>query len=1097
MAKGRKRQLIQEDDEEEQKQEVNENHDEFESDEDEFEHENNADDLNDTSNKRSKKSSTSSGNENNSNSNSNANYFHCVNAQGKQAEAGIIHKVTVENFMCHRKLTVNLCRNVNFIHGQNGSGKSAILAAIQICLGAGAKRTHRARNLQDLVRKESQNGSAKVRVTLLNQGPEGFQSEIYGDYITVERHISLKGGSGYNGYKILDARDKEISRSRKDLDALLDHLNIQVENPVAVLDQEEAKKFLMGKPEDKYAFFVKATELERLDRVYASVKDTIQDLKARRDTVQQSLQPSIDNTKQLKAEWEQYQALEKMEKKVSILRLHFSWSLFHQHHNKLNDELERLQEIDTKMQKRQDELDAASQSLNNNQNQELQIQLTLQQLSNEANNAAILKHSLEQQVREASLPIKEQDRFIQAIARDLHFSKKKIQSATQELHSVREEIRKKAGSAQSEETKRMELMDKEESLLQQSKVDLEQNEANTREFLKKYEELEPREEAFKNQEDALKRQMYAIQKKVQEMKQSEGNSLAVFGGKCVEMYKKVEQAKRQGKFRGKVIGPIGAHLKLVPSKRHLAPLAELSLGSRILQRFIVTNDADRSTFMKLRTDIGCSPYDCNVFQIRDGSRYHVKAPPDDQVETIATVLQISDDLVYNCLVDMAAIDQIALLPDRETSERLLLLQGQDGKSAIRGNHIRQVFFLPRGDFWQVQRGNLTMISNERKLKLSIGVDQSEAIKEAESDLSQLTEEMNELKVQSQDVSQQRRQLKINWNEAKRGRERAQAMIRKCESNIMELRLEAEAAKNVITDTSELEDEVKDAQEQYDALKAQQLTHERTKEELLPAIQLLETQLEEIRARNDKILLDIQQSEHQLESYLQGQVERDRNIEKKRDKVEKFKQARLKQLEVIEAYTKTKDEALQIARRLTFQQQKLERRRQEQDSNQDSDDHLVDFNTYEDASQPTEAELETITPITTNKEPEYYKAKIEREQRHIEKEKERRRLTESDPEVAFQKYRRAKEALENKMETLDRIQDNNEKLILDLKNRRMKWKQFRTHIAGVTNGIFDDMLNRKGSSGHILFDHGERKLDLIVQKNSRDEGTQTTDVKALR
>ena len=113
------------------------------------------------------------------------------------------------------------------------------------------------------------------------------------------------------------------------------------------------------------------------------------------------------------------------------------------------------------------------------------------------------------------------------------------------------------------------------------------------------------------------------------------------------------------------------------------------------------------------------------------------------------------------------------------------------------------------------------------------------------------------------------------------------------------------------------------------------------------------------------------------------------------------------MEVIEAYTKTKDEALQIARRLTFQQQKLERRRQEQDSNQDSDDHLVDFNTYEDASQPTEAELETITPITTNKEPEYYKAKIEREQRHIEKEKERRRLTESDPEVAFQKYRRAR------------------------------------------------------------------------------------------
>ena len=53
-----------------------------------------------------------------------------INAAGKPAEAGVILKVHVENFMCHRKLTINLCKNVNFIHGQNGSGKSAILGEI-------------------------------------------------------------------------------------------------------------------------------------------------------------------------------------------------------------------------------------------------------------------------------------------------------------------------------------------------------------------------------------------------------------------------------------------------------------------------------------------------------------------------------------------------------------------------------------------------------------------------------------------------------------------------------------------------------------------------------------------------------------------------------------------------------------------------------------------------------------------------------------------------------------------------------------------------------------------------------------------------------
>lgn len=41
-----------------------------------------------------------------------------INPPGRPAEAGIIHKVYAENFMCHRKLTISLCKNVNFIHGK-------------------------------------------------------------------------------------------------------------------------------------------------------------------------------------------------------------------------------------------------------------------------------------------------------------------------------------------------------------------------------------------------------------------------------------------------------------------------------------------------------------------------------------------------------------------------------------------------------------------------------------------------------------------------------------------------------------------------------------------------------------------------------------------------------------------------------------------------------------------------------------------------------------------------------------------------------------------------------------------------------------------
>ena len=93
-------------------------------------------------------------------------------------------------------------------------------------MGAGARRTHRARNLKDLVRKDSTASAmpsgAKIRVTLLNQGSDSYKHDVYGDTITVERSISLKGG--YNGYKLLDHKGVEKSRSKKDLDDMLDTL---------------------------------------------------------------------------------------------------------------------------------------------------------------------------------------------------------------------------------------------------------------------------------------------------------------------------------------------------------------------------------------------------------------------------------------------------------------------------------------------------------------------------------------------------------------------------------------------------------------------------------------------------------------------------------------------------------------------------------------------------------------------------------------------------------------------------------------------------------------------------------------------------------
>lgn len=54
--------------------------------------------------------------------------------------------------MCHSHLQIELGEWVNFITGQNGSGKSAILTALCVAFGCRAKGTQRASTLKDFIK---------------------------------------------------------------------------------------------------------------------------------------------------------------------------------------------------------------------------------------------------------------------------------------------------------------------------------------------------------------------------------------------------------------------------------------------------------------------------------------------------------------------------------------------------------------------------------------------------------------------------------------------------------------------------------------------------------------------------------------------------------------------------------------------------------------------------------------------------------------------------------------------------------------------------------------------------------------------------------
>ncbi|GAA85642.1 hypothetical protein AKAW_03756 [Aspergillus luchuensis IFO 4308] len=186
------------------------------------------------------------------------------------AEHGILERVECYNFMCHDHFYVDLGPLINFIVGKNGSGKSAVLTAITLCLGGKASTTNRGQSLKSFIKEGKEHATIVVRIK--NQGDGAYMPDDYGKFITIERHFSRNGTSGF---KIRSENGRIMSTKKSELDAIIDYFTLQFDNPMNVLSQDMARQFIgSSSPSEKYKFFVKGVQLEQLDQDYRLIEES-------------------------------------------------------------------------------------------------------------------------------------------------------------------------------------------------------------------------------------------------------------------------------------------------------------------------------------------------------------------------------------------------------------------------------------------------------------------------------------------------------------------------------------------------------------------------------------------------------------------------------------------------------------------------------------------------------------------------------------------------------------------------------------------------------------------------------------------------------
>lgn len=302
-----------------------------------------------------------------------------------------------------------------------------------------------------------------------------------------------------------------------------------------------------------------------------------------------------------------------MEDKVGTFRVKFGWSLYWQVKGTEDEAHNTMAKIEEKLAQRREELAKEESRDTSDSNEEVELNQKLEEYTAEAEEASQMLNTQETKLKVAKQPLKQHERTLHSIGKEKNIAKRRHRDAVNELKNIRDEVMRRAGSAESEEAKRTAKRIEAENRINEIKEGMKEGQNAIHDALQKYQEKENPEETLNDNLNSAQRQLYAVKSKLQGLKSSEGNSMAMFGNKCVSMYERVEQAKRQRKFQGPVVGPIGHYLKVVHGKEHLAALATSAVKIGF-DRFIVTNDHDRSYFMKLRNEIRCNSHECLIIQ---------------------------------------------------------------------------------------------------------------------------------------------------------------------------------------------------------------------------------------------------------------------------------------------------------------------------------------------------------------------------------------------------------------------------------------------------------------------------------------------------
>lgn len=578
--------------------------------------------------------------------------------QNTPAEGGIIESITCVNFMCHEHLHVELGPLINFIVGENGSGKSAVLTALTLCLGGKASDTNRGGSLKTFVKEGCDRSFLQVKIK--NAGPDAYLPDVYGESIIVERHFSKSGSSGF---KILNVSKKLVSTKKQEIDEISEWYALKINNPLTILSQDNARQFLnSASPAQKYKYFLTGVQLEQLDNDYKMSRDTLD----RTMVLQEDLNEKIELVRKEKDEAERLAETvrqnESLRARTTELRNQMVWCRVQEKEQELVDYRADLASRDDHITVLEGKCDAYTNALSEVETSISRSKEKLEALDNEKEQLADKVTSAEAHVATASKELRD----VTIEERDAHL---RLEGANQEVKLCESNIEKEErrlreakGGARAEK----------ESKHEQMSTEVEELNHKIEQFRKELPRLERHVEdantSLLDQKKTIAAKGNAISDVKRRIRDLDKNTGSKYSGYDDKMVSLVNDIARDSGFESKPLGPIGAHTKLL--KPEWSPLLERSIGDA-LNAFVVKSKRDQSRLSTLIRNKNMSRPP-PVFIASGGGFDTGSQEPDTRFDTILRVLEFDSDVLRSQLIINNSIEKVILIKERTEAQRVMI-----------------------------------------------------------------------------------------------------------------------------------------------------------------------------------------------------------------------------------------------------------------------------------------------------------------------------------------------------------------------------------------------------------------------------------------